>query len=911
MEKNKKSVNKNLNNDLEYVLCGIIVILISIIGLLNNGPVGNFLTYIFVFLFGAFYFIFFALSIIFGLYLIIKRQIYKVHFSLKLFGILFIFFSLIISCSITSTTLYFNNLNSQYSLHLSLISTSFPVISNFNDLNQVGGGFIGYLLKALFNTILSPIGCYILTGLLFVVGLFLAFKEIVIYIYKFIKEKIASAKEKRKLKSEQRKIISEDDKSSQESIFVTRTDDDSFSKQMNEEYDEFNNSSNIKTDDKDINVEVNVDIQNHITPSSSSMELDEIETPVVNKEVKINQPKSMEIEDLQINDNKVEPIEDISLQDIDNLSNMLDEVNDDDFSLETETYVEQPSVEEPKPIEEAPIVEKVVEKPIQESQRIINNTYNSSTTNYYPKPSSINLESRNEEKKEETIIAPQQEVINETKQDEVHVNEEVHIKPKPKKPYVLPPFEILKYHPSEDTKTLNENAAAEKAEKINKTFQEYKIGAQVISYTIGPSVTRFNVKMNEGVRVNDLTKVVDEVSIALNGDKSVRLETVVEGRNTSSIEVGNVKATPVDFKECFEAIKDKTGDKNKLLIPLGKDIEGKVITTLIDELPHVLVAGTTGSGKSVFINTIIATLLMRNTPDELKLMLIDPKKVEFSKYNDLPHLLCPVISDAKDGKVALKKMVDEMERRYELLAKVGASKIAEFNEIAEIEHYDKMPNIVLIIDEFSDFMSEYGKEIELSVKRLCQKSRACGIYLIICTQRPSVNVITGDIKGVIPSRVGLLVPSYVDSKTILDEAGAESLLGYGDMLCRLPRHNSLVRLQGSYVSSSEVFELCKFIKAQREPEYDRNFMNLAESSSLNALGGDVSGRKKERDELSDTARELILEKQQPSTSFLQRELSIGFTRADKILADLEDEGVLIRDPNNGRRTIAEQYKRKN
>lgn len=913
MEKKSKDVNKNLNNDLEYVLCGIIVILISIIGLLNNGPVGNFLTYIFVFLFGAFYFIFFAISILFGLYLIIKRKIYKVHFSLKVFGILFIFFSLIISCSLTSTTLYFNNLNSQYNLHLSLISTSFPVINNFNDLNQVGGGFIGYLLKALFNTILSPVGCYILTGLLFVVGLFLAFKEIVVYIYKFIKEKIEDVKKKRELKSEQRKIIDEEkQENSQESIYVTRTDDDSFAKQMDEEYDEFNNtnsSTSVTKEDKDVKVEVNVDIQNHITPSSPSLTLDDIETPIVNKEVKINQAKSMEIEDLEINDDKKETIDDVPLTDLNDISNMLDEVNDDDFVLPMDTYVEENKNEETNKTEEVVTPKEEVKETNVEPQPVINNTYNS-TTNYISTPKA-STEIKKEEKTEEVVIQPKQEIINETKEDEPKVNENVTIKPKPKKPYVLPPFEILKYHPSEDTKTLNENAAAEKAEKINKTFQEYKIGAQVISYTIGPSVTRFNVKMNEGVRVNDLTKVVDEVSIALNGDKSVRLETVVEGRNTSSIEVGNVKATPVDFKECFEAIKDKSGDKNKLLIPLGKDIEGKVITTLIDELPHVLVAGTTGSGKSVFINTIIATLLMRNTPDELKLMLIDPKKVEFSKYNDLPHLLCPVISDAKDGKVALKKMVDEMERRYELLARVGASKIAEYNEIAEIEHYDKMPNIVLIIDEFSDFMSEYGKEIELSVKRLCQKSRACGIYLIICTQRPSVNVITGDIKGVIPSRVGLLVPSYVDSKTILDEAGAESLLGYGDMLCRLPRHNSLVRLQGSYVSSAEVFELCKFIKAQREPEYDRNFMNLAESSSLNALGGDVSGRKKERDELADAAKQLIIEKQQPSTSFIQRELGVGFPRADKILADLEDEGFLIRDPGNGRRTIAEQYRRKN
>ncbi len=723
-------------------------------------------------------------------------------------------------------------------------------------------------------------------------------------------KKLHLLKQKKALKKEQRKIIQEENQEKQESVYVTRMDDDTFAKQMDEEYNQFNNAStsSFKKEDKDVNVEVNVDIQNHITPTSS-LTLDDIATPEVKKEVKVSSPSTMEIEDLKFEENKNDLIEDLPLPDLNSISNMLDEVNDDDFVLPTETYVEEKSSE----AKEKPVINNIeVSKKVEEPQKVVNNTYNS-TTNYYSKPTSqSSFEKVNNSQSVENVVStPTIEVINESKQEQVKVNENVTIKPKPKKPYVLPPFEILKYHPSEDTKTLNENAAADKAAKINKTFQEYKIGAQVISYTIGPSVTRFNVKMNEGVRVNDLTKVVDEVSIALNGDKSVRLETVVEGRNTSSIEVGNVKATPVDFKECFEAIKDKTGDKNKLLIPLGKDIEGKVVTTLIDELPHVLVAGTTGSGKSVFINTIIATLLMRNTPDELKLMLIDPKKVEFSKYNDLPHLLCPVISDAKDGKVALKKMVDEMERRYELLARVGASKIAEYNEIAELEHYEKMSNIVLIIDEFSDFMSEYGKEIELSVKRLCQKSRACGIYLIICTQRPSVNVITGDIKGVIPSRIGLLVPSYVDSKTILDEAGAESLLGYGDMLCRLPRHNSLVRLQGSFVSSAEVFELCKFIKAQREPEYDRNFMNLNESSSLNALGGDGTGRKKERDELADAAKALIIEKQQPSTSFIQRELGVGFPRADKILADLEDEGVLIRDPSNGRRTIAEQYRRKN
>jgi S-DNA-T family DNA segregation ATPase FtsK/SpoIIIE len=291
---------------------------------------------------------------------------------------------------------------------------------------------------------------------------------------------------------------------------------------------------------------------------------------------------------------------------------------------------------------------------------------------------------------------------------------------------------------------------------------------------------------------------------------------------------------------------------------------------------------------------------MRNTPDELKLMLIDPKKVEFSKYANLPHLLCPIITDAKEGKEALKRLVQEMERRYEMLSEKGASKISEYNEFAELQGFEKMPNIVLVCDEFSDFMSEYGKEIEQSVKRLAQKARACGIYLIICTQRPSVNVITGDIKAVVPSRIGLLVPQYVDSKTILDEGGAESLLGNGDMLCRIPRHNSLVRVQGAFISGVEILQICQYIKDQVEVCYDRNFLDLVPQQVVTFHSN--GERRKEIDELHEECKAHVIKTRIASTSNLQSNFGIGYARADHILNCLEEEGVVKR-VNGGRRIV--------
>lgn len=829
MKSPKKNNDKIFNNDVEHVLIGLMMILLSLIGLLNNGPVGNFLTYISIYLFGAYYFILYALVIALAIYMMVKRKLYKIHINMKILGGLLVFLSLLIASSSTSAELRVNNLTTIFNEHMASVSSSIFVIDNISNLATTGGGFIGFTLRALLNTCVTNIGTTIVYIVCMTVGLIILFKDVIAYLIKFF------ANYKYKHKKEVQSDNVED--------VISRTE------KKEEFIDRLNLESNI--------------ISEPLVAKEQPLHVEEVEE-------EYKEPESVYPPVGKLASSSSKPIEIKSF--------FIDDLEEEEVKEEVIKETPLPKV---IPFEESPAVEEIDDL---EEEEVIKET-----PIVQPQSTFEKKEVKSFEIKSDIIKNP----------NKINNNEP---KPVKKVKYVLPPFDLLKYHATEDTKYENERVAQQRLEKINQTFAQYKIGAQVISYTIGPSVTRFNVKMNEGIRVNTLSSISNEISIALNGNKTVRLDLVVEGRDTSSIEVGNEKPTAVSFKECFEQIKDRNKDEDKLLIPLGKDIEGRVITTSMDELPHLLVAGTTGSGKSVFINTIISTFIMRNTPDELKLMLIDPKKVEFSKYANLPHLLCPIITDAKDGKEALKRLVQEMERRYEMLSEKGAAKIAEYNEFAEIQGFEKMPNIVLVCDEFSDFMSEHGKEIEQSVKRLAQKARACGIYLIICTQRPSVSVITGDIKAVIPSRIGLLVPQYVDSKTILDDGGAESLLGNGDMLCRIPKRGSLVRVQGAYISGSEILTITQYIKNQMEVQYDENFLNLTPQVNNQFVG--AGDRRKELDPLHEEVKKYVIQTRIASTSRLQSQYGIGYARADHILNCLEDEGILQRVNGNRRIVIA-------
>ena len=372
--------------------------------------------------------------------------------------------------------------------------------------------------------------------------------------------------------------------------------------------------------------------------------------------------------------------------------------------------------------------------------------------------------------------------------------------------------------------------------------------------------------------------------------RDIRIEAPIPGRNAVGIEIPNVETTPVKMLELMRQLPEDKKDK-KLLLALGKDLMGKGIFCQLDKMPHLLIAGATGSGKSVCMNTIITSLLMRTSPDEVKLLLVDPKKVEFTPYREIPHLIGPVISDGAEAARALKVIVMMMENRYEVFAQVGVRNIAGYNEKIAKEpqpNLQPMPFIVVIIDELADLMAVAGKEVEMSIQRITQLARAAGIHLIVATQRPSTDVITGIIKANIPSRIAFSVSSGIDSRTILDHVGAERLLGNGDMLYFPIGEPSPVRLQGVYVTDEEVKRITDFVSAQMKPRYEDAFIRL-EGVDNNESTAVVSAQD---DPLYEEVKDYVIETQKASTSLLQRRFGIGYNRAARLIDVLEERGII-------------------
>lgn len=426
---------------------------------------------------------------------------------------------------------------------------------------------------------------------------------------------------------------------------------------------------------------------------------------------------------------------------------------------------------------------------------------------------------------------------------------------------------------------------------LEETFASFGIKVTVERAEIGPSVTKYEVKPAVGVRVNRISNLADDLALAL-AAKDVRIEAPIPGKSLVGIEVPNSEIATVTFRELWDQSKT---DASKLLeIPLGKAVNGSVRSFDLAKMPHLLVAGSTGSGKSVAVNGIIASILMKARPDEVKFMMVDPKMVELSVYNDIPHLLIPVVTNPRKASRALQKVVDEMENRYELFSKVGArniagynAKVAEYNAQSEYKQVP-LPLIVVIVDELADLMMVASKEVEDAIIRLGQKARAAGIHMILATQRPSVDVISGLIKANVPSRIAFAVSSGTDSRTILDENGAEKLLGRGDMLFKPIDENHPVRLQGSFISDEDVERIVAFVKNQAEADYDDSFdPGEVSENDIESGGGDDEG-----DPLFEEAKALVIETQKASASMIQRRLSVGFNRATRLMEELEVAGVI-------------------
>lgn len=467
-------------------------------------------------------------------------------------------------------------------------------------------------------------------------------------------------------------------------------------------------------------------------------------------------------------------------------------------------------------------------------------------------------------------------------------------------PYQLPPISLLAL--PKNKKKRNDSNIEKNVLALEKVLRDFGIIGKVVAVTEGPAVTQYELELNSGTKVNKLLSLNKEISLAL-AKKDVRIEAPIPGKSTVGIELPNESVTMVGLREILQTV-PANKEKSKLLVALGKNIMGSSVWCEIDKTPHLLVAGATGSGKSVCINCIIASILMRTRPDEVRLVLVDPKKVELSMYNGIPHLLMPVVTDPKKANVALQKIVSEMEHRYDLFSEKNVKNIATYNEWVEKQNENlpddakisKMSYIVVIVDELADLMLVASKEVEDSIMRITQMARAAGIHLIIATQRPSTDVITGVVKANIPSRISFAVSSSIDSRTILDQTGAEKLLGKGDMLFLPMGENSPLRVQGAYVSDEELERLVQYTVNQQKAQYDEKFLNLSESSRPGV--DDVKDQEEEYDDpLYNEIVDFVVNSGKASASLLQRRFRLGYNRAARCIDLLEERGIV--GPANG------------
>lgn len=467
-------------------------------------------------------------------------------------------------------------------------------------------------------------------------------------------------------------------------------------------------------------------------------------------------------------------------------------------------------------------------------------------------------------------------------------------------PYVKPSINLLNM-PKSKGKVNSTEVIAANTKKLERVFNDFGMVAKVIEIHVGPAVTQYEMELQRGTKVNKVLSISREIALELSA-KEVRIEAPIPGKSTVGIEIPNQTIIPVSMREIMEDLERNPKYKDsKLAAPLGRDIMGNVKCVEINKTPHMLVAGATGSGKSVCINNIILSVIMRSTPDEVKMVLVDPKKVEFNAYEGIPHLLMPVVTDPKKASAALQKIVVEMDDRYETFKNSGTKNISTYNEYIEKQlkknpdcGLKKMPFILVIIDELADLMLVAAKEVEDSIMRITQLARAAGIHLIVATQRPSTDVITGVVKSNIPTRISFAVSSSIDSRTILDMTGAEKLLGKGDMLYKPMDDNTPTRVQGSFVSDDEIQRVVDFVKSKSHPpRYSEKFTNLETNNSSSSFGGAASNANSEnKDVLYNEILDYAVRMGQISASLIQRKYSIGYNRAARIIDQFEEEGIV-------------------
>ena len=528
------------------------------------------------------------------------------------------------------------------------------------------------------------------------------------------------------------------------------------------------------------------------------------------------------------------------------------------------------------------------------------------------KEKSVVKEKDEEEKDDKKIIISSMEELTHFKENEEDISDDIPIKKNIDKPinnennseikeatkvnanYKLPPLSLLKTIKNTNDKE-NVNGVKANIEILERVLADFDVPGKIVECHIGPTVTQYELELKAGTKVNKLLSIQKEMELAL-AAKDIRIQAPIPGKNTIGIEIPNKMISSVSFKEVLAHLPE-VNEKSLLAVGLGKDIMGKVKWAEINATPHLLVAGATGSGKSVCINCIIASILMRAKPDEVKLVMVDPKKVELTMYNGIPHLLAPVVTDPKKASIALKNIVSEMERRYDIFEHTKNKNIKSYNEYCKTHpEYQKMSYIVVIIDELADLMLVAAKEVEDSIMRITQMARAAGIHLIVATQRPSTDVITGVVKANIPSRISFAVSSSIDSRTILDATGAEKLIGKGDMLFLPMGENAPIRIQGAYVSDEELEKIVDYVISQQKAQYDES-LTIDKNESSSTVDDNYQSEDEYDDPLYNEIVDFAVKAGKISASLIQRKYRLGYNRAARIIDLLEERGII--GPPNG------------
>ena len=849
MDEKKRKITKNSIS----VIGGICFILLALVTMLSNGTPFGFLSIAITTVLGFVgFWILMPFLIVLGLFLIFKKKLIKFKVGMSLWGAFVIIVCFVILSSHWGSIgfeyapdIIFdghsvidngNGLISRYLTFSTSIHTFQSIKANATPFDpKLGGGYVGYVLAGAINSALTPVGLNIVCWVFFIGGLAMLLNQQIKALFVLLKKKTHEKKNKK----------------------------------QDDGYQEISSTSD---EEVDVIAPISEPVSSPITEIPSGVQ----EEKPVSKPILDEFPKLRTLDNglkkavFTMSDETV--IEDSMVRKLDETpeepqpASYMSEAHFGDIS-EPEPAIEEPMVQEETYAEPEPVVQEEV----------------------YSEPEPVI---------EEPLAAPELEITPE--EPKTMTQDELLNKPQPQahlaKDYIYPPLDLLDIHEEADDVNKNEESCAERTALINEVFAQFRVGAEIVSHTVGPSVTRYDIMLKPGVSVNLVKKYVEDISIRLGGIP-VRFEAIVSGKSTSGIEIPNEIRTNVGLRESIAAL--PTGPKYLLNIPFGKGIGGDLRHASLGDFPHMLVSGTTGSGKSIAVHSTILTLLMRNKPEELKIILVDPKKVEMSFYEDIPHLLCPIITDMRKTYNCLKKLVDEMERRYNLFQAHKLRDIKGFNAWANANNVQPLPYIAVFVDEYADLV-EQVKEVHEPIQRLVQKARAAGIHIVIATQRPSVNVIDGVIKSNFTTRLALLSASATDSQTIIGEGGAEKLLGHGDMLIDSPliSVSTKPRVQGCFVSENEVNRVCDFLRDHYSTQYDPYFLDLEDHDLDTAKG---SGNEPPVEALDKNAseeaqyqdiKEQVMRREYCSISFIQRSFAMGFPRAGRIFARLQKEGIV-------------------